>query len=544
MKPVLSVFWLFLLFSSACGPSATPFKSENSIPTWTKSQELIFGGNVDLNHPQQESLDLRLTATLVHQDGEPAAGVAFQFKQSTFLGYFFPTLSFLTSRGLSSESGQISQSIHPQCSMVELSYQLEGEPWRILDQGGYSPEQSDWGEVVIPKLSTLSGKIAPIPSKGIVPAQAWVWETARKVRFHLLPILADDLLIHGDDLDWLIPAESVAAARNASDLRRTEFTGIELKLNQDFEFTYTGRVDDPAICVLDNLGRYHWFKGKALLKSGEGLKLSALSTRSITVIDEHGNSAVDAFIASATHGDFQDHEIMSEVGLYPQSEKMEIPAHEDGFHTVAGRWQKNDPWYTWDWFERDEEYDDPNTPFILPRAKPVTVTVGDINGRPITNGSITIVSSNFVCDPDAASFQEEAALNSQGKAKFNRVPPMNEPLTLVHSPGISPIPVEMEYDPNSSEWSIVVAPLRKLSISFEGPKFAESFFPVWVDSDLEGAMFPGRRWAQRGQVVMFEQVRGFPLEISFHGADGTWFNVKWDGVEGKIVLTGDEAERW
>ncbi len=546
MIRVRALIWTFFSFAGAVGVcAAQDSPQEFSLPTLLEVHRAAFGITTADMPPDAVQKGVQLppvTAKLLYANGQPAADVAVRARQQTMLGFFFPDAAFASSDSRTDANGFVKLPVHTQCQLLEVSYQLPNEAWRVLHQDYYSVSRRDWGELHIPPLRTITGVIKPAAQQEL-PTQAWIWENPESDRFHLLPLLPDDVLIHGDDKNWLLAAEPVSGIRAQSDLRRGRFHGVELNIDPNGSFEYQGRLTNPAVCVLDGDGRFHWFT-----PDGENweLNLLPLIDRRVRIFDDYHKRASGVYVASAMGGVFPDHQILREVGQYEDdgaSGWYILPRNPTGFHAAAGRWQPGDPWYTWDWTKKDDFYLKRDGAFTLPRPREVTVHVRDEFGEPLTDGLVTITSSDFICDPQFPAFSATAFLSKIGNVHFTRVPPMNETYCVVQARGYYPLPIDTRKAKNQTEWLLKMAPLRTFEIKVTGSDFPAKFFPARVQLQTRGMGFPVIRWLSAADYpTQFASVCGSHSTIEIEGADGSFVFLEWDGETSEIIVS--EAARW
>ena len=302
MKLTQAIFLLSAMFLSAC----TDIKeSEHASTLLAMHQKYFDYQNQDTSpetpHPNRSEVSIpQFEIQLLNADHTPAASADYQIRQYNSLGFSVPGTPLKTDFGATNETGYIQVNRTDKGLFAALYLSGNGLPFYFAQPLSLRGFDSDLIKITIPEKRIYSGRVAPSFSGESQPVQVWAWQNSEFTRIPLLPLLPAKYLLHCDELELLQDAEFVSDIRNSTDLRVEEPSYFELSLGENNEYTFTGTAQEPTICVLDNQGRFQWFKLDPESTRTQIFTLRDPSEHVIKIVDEFGEPAVGAFVATAS----------------------------------------------------------------------------------------------------------------------------------------------------------------------------------------------------------------------------------------------------
>ncbi len=467
------------------------------------------------------------TAVLQYPSGKPLAQVKFRLDQEPALSGLYPAKPIQSARGATNGDGSLSVRVHPGCEHWALWYQLPEEEWRLLERGFLEPNSFDVGRLTLPKEKSISGQIQVSSNGETKPVKAWIWERESGIALHALNLLPNDVLLHGTDLDWMPSAEPIADYKNETDMRRCDDVAIELQMDNEFNFNFRGRLNGPAIAVLDNHGCLHWFKSTHPWNSSHQLRLPDPKTFRVRILDDAGKPAVGAEVAAGGWGGFPDCEILRPATTVGEDGWITVTSYDGKLPTFAARWQSDHPWYTWDWVMRDDLVEGEGNPYILPRPYQVVASATDLSGDSVTAGGVSLVGYELLHDPAAARTMSNRFSPSQPKPTFASSP-VDEWMPVVHSDHYFPFPVDGVRSEDFNQLDFVLAETTSVEVHLKDPNFPDSCFPARITLTPEIG-FSTVRWMGLDRKVEFQSIAKTPSFLVIEGADCGSIWLTWDG---------------
>ncbi|MBC8406923.1 MAG: hypothetical protein H8E15_17030 [Planctomycetes bacterium] len=539
MKLLLSITISFLLWGCGKSENSNQPDSVESANLLRLFHELLRNCSLpdlrDTPDATPSPLAERKARIMISLD-RPESGLQYRVTQHSIYGRNRPGTRLQFDSGVTDGNGELRFQLHPHCARISISVVPDGEPPVFVFQKDLKVSQVDLGNLILPPIQSIHGKVNLSARRESKPKRLWVWDGHSAFDLPSLNLLPDGILLHGLDEDYLEDAAPIEAWRNEGDLRLGQVKPIEIQFGMNFDFILNTRFQYLVFCVQDQNERFHFGSMDTAKSSKFEMALIDPGQAVIQLVDENGKPAADAQIATPEGGSSNLLQILRPCGSLPTNGMMKVSANAGEFVTIAARWQDGDPWYTFNWMDEDTVRRSPTFPSVLARPKQFTVYVEDENEQAVTVGRLVLVSGDFLNDPQNPAFYFQGELNEDGAVVIPRLPPING-LIAIHESGVHSVCVDwLFWNPEDSQAIAQISPHKDLEVRFEGELFNSEFFPARVSLDKYHSVANDIRWIESTGSIVFPNVRCEEQVLEVEGANGADAICGWDGKSDFVVF--------